>query len=48
MAAPFKIVKPPDELNHKLITDRAELERLTNLWTGAGVKTLAELEGNGE
>lgn len=41
---PEHLGPPPDEWDHKLITDRATIDRLTQEWHGSGTQTLGELK----
>lgn len=45
---PEEFGPPPPEWDHKLIRDKAEIERLTKLWHGCGIKSVAELEDEAE
>ncbi len=44
LPVPSEFGDPPDEWNHKLITDKARVDALTQQWHGCECKTIAELE----
>lgn len=44
LPVPEQFGAPPPEWDHRLITDKSEIERLTQSWHGSGCKTVGELE----
>lgn len=44
---PERMGDPPEAMRDRLVSDKAELDRLVTEWTGAGIMTTAEAEAKG-